>query len=96
MIETELIELMAAPNALLKTMVLKPRLEPPYQQRYVPSARGLHKSLIEELHNWRRKFLGRSALEFKHCVLTINIRRNQNLQSNLDSFLLCGRKRLIF
>lgn len=96
MIETELTELMAMPNALLKTTVLKPRSEPPYLQQYVPSARWLHNSIIEELYNWRHQFIGRSALEFKHCVLIVSIRRNQDLQSNLDSFFLAWKEEANF
>jgi hypothetical protein len=40
------------------------------------------------MYNWRRHFVGRSALEFKHCALTINIRRKHELQKNLDAFFL--------
>lgn len=86
MIEAELKELMSTPNALLRTRVLEARSELPYQQHYAPSARWQHNSIIEEMYNWRRQFVGKSALEFKHCVLIINIRRNEDLPGHLDSF----------
>lgn len=88
MIETEFAELMSTPNALLKTRILETRSEPPYQEHYAPSSPWLHNSIIEEMYNWRHKFIGRSALEFKHCLLIIKIRRNQELQRHLDSFFL--------
>lgn len=85
MIETELIGLMATPNALLKAIVLEPRSEPPYHN-YVTAGRGVPSTIADEMYKWRNQFIGRSALEFKHCVLTINIRRNHELQKNLDAF----------
>jgi hypothetical protein len=88
MIETEFMELMSTPNADLKTKVLEARPEPSYQKHYAPSARWLRNSITEEMYNWRHQFIGRSALEFKHCALIIKIRRNQELQSHLDAFFL--------
>jgi hypothetical protein len=88
MLEAELTELMSAPNALLRARVLEARSEPPYQTRYVPPVRGLHNSPIEEMYNWRRRFVGQSALTFKHCVLIINIRRDRELQRSVDAFFL--------
>jgi len=88
MIETEIVELMSTPNSVLKTKLLQARSEPPYQQHYAPAERWQHAAILEEMYNWRRGFIGRSALEFKHCVLTINIRRNHELQKNLDAFFL--------
>jgi hypothetical protein len=96
MIETELTELMSTPNAVLKTKVLEARSEAPYLQPYASSARWLHASLIGELYNWRHRFIGRSALEFKHCVLTVNIRRNQDLQSHVDAFFLAWKEEAHF
>ena len=86
MIEAEIKELMSAPNAVLKATTLQARPEPAYQQDYAAAHRAVHASIAGEMYNWRHRFVGRSALEFKHCVLTINIRRNQDLQANLDAF----------
>jgi len=86
-IETEIVELMSSPNAVLRARVLEARSEPPYQKLYLPSERWQKNPLIEEeMYNWRRGFIGRSALEFKHCVLIISIRRNHELQRHLDAF----------
>jgi hypothetical protein len=86
MLETDLIELMVTPNAALKSQLIETRTEPVYQIHYTPAARWLHTSRIEEMYNWRHQFVGRSTLEFKHCVLIINIRRDHELQKNLDAF----------
>jgi hypothetical protein len=88
MIETELAELMSTPNAVLKTRVLEARSEPVYQEQHLAPARWLHNSMLAEIYKWRRRFIGRSALEFKHCALIIKIRRQEKLQSHLDSFFL--------
>lgn len=86
MIETEIMDLMSTPNAVLKTKILEARSEPPYQQQYASAQPWQRVSTLEEMYNWRHQFIGRSALEFKHCVLTIKIRRNQELQRNLDAY----------
>ncbi len=57
MIEKELIGLMSTPNAVLKAKIVEPRLEPPYQKHYKPSARWQHNSAVEEMYNWRRRFI---------------------------------------
>jgi hypothetical protein len=89
MMETELIELMSTPNEQLKMKTMEVSAEPAYQRHYTPSARWeRNANHEEEMYNWRRHFIGRSALEFKHCVLTINIRRERELQRNLVAFFL--------
>jgi hypothetical protein len=85
MIEEDVKELISAPNAVLKTQILEARSEPPYHN-YVTAGRGVPSTIADEMYKWRHQFIGRSALEFKHCVLTINIRRNHELQINLDAF----------
>jgi hypothetical protein len=52
----------------------------------MPPARWLHNSIPEEIYNWRRQFIGRSTLEFKHCVLIIHIRRDHEIRANLHAF----------
>lgn len=96
MIETELAELMSTSNAVLKTRVLEARSEPVYQEHHQASAPWLHTSMIEEIYKWRRRFIGRSALEFKHCALTIKIRRHEELQSHLDSFFVVWKEEAYF
>ena len=86
MIEAEIEDLMSTPNAVLKTAVLQARPEPAYQSHYAAADRASHASIAGEMYNWRHQFVGRSALEFKHCVVTINIRRNEDLKTNLDAF----------
>jgi hypothetical protein len=87
MIEDEFTELMSTPNSDLKTKVLQPRFEPPFQQHYpYPNQWQKYPQVEGEMYNWRRRFVGLPALAFKHCVLIIKIRREHDLERHLNAF----------